>query len=358
METTEFLSRIARYRVGDQYEKTFSDVETARSYGNEQPLRWRSLIAATRDYLQPNPAAQHVMDILTAYGAVMSDHSEDLFYLEEQGTKGRTAVKSTVPLLDEMDYAPEGDAWSQVGAIFYGLSKYAASQNPSIFAHRNGVSIATADPRVQRGIAEIALYNQSELRDLTASGAEARSLVDQATSDLQAKAAEYDAAIKKAREENVFKEARALWANKAQKHEANFAIGFILAIVLIVSVFAFVLERGNALTALLAKNTVTGEFTYLSTFVVIVIFLSFAWIFRLIGRFITENFTLATDARQRQTILETFLNLVGSPEAQMVEGERVLILSALFRPAPGQSAEDAAPSSWLELMRDAVGKPK
>jgi hypothetical protein len=104
----------------------------------------------------------------------------------------------------------------------------------------------------------------------------------------------------------------------------------------------------------LPKNEKTGEYSYLALFLVGITFLAFAWIFRMIGRFVMENFTLAADAQQRQIILETFLNLVGTAEAKMNEGERALILSALFRPAPGQGAADPTRSSLLELAKHAA----
>ncbi len=113
---------------------------------------------------------------------------------------------------------------------------------------------------------------------------------------------------------------------------------------------------GSHIWTSLPRTKETGEFTYLATLIVALSFVALAWIFRMIGRFITENFYLAEDARQRQTILQTFLNLIGTPETQMRDSERVVILSALFRPAPGQSADDPAPSSLAELIKEGINK--
>jgi hypothetical protein len=44
------------------------------------------------------------------------------------------------------------------------------------------------------------------------------------------------------------------------------------------------------------------------------------------------------------------LNLVATKEAEMTEGERAVMLTALFRPAPGQPTDDAAPQTLLELI--------
>ncbi len=78
----------------------------------------------------------------------------------------------------------------------------------------------------------------------------------------------------------------------------------------------------------------------------------YLWVVRLIVRFNTRSLVLLDDARQRQTMMETYFMLIehgaASPE------ERGLILNALFRPAPGQGADNVDPPNFTEFLGKVV----
>jgi hypothetical protein len=67
-----------------------------------------------------------------------------------------------------------------------------------------------------------------------------------------------------------------------------------------------------------------------------------AWVLRFVARAIVENMSLRADAQHRQSMLETYLALRG--EVGLKDEERVIILSALFHPLPGQPADENPPT--------------
>ena len=64
--------------------------------------------------------------------------------------------------------------------------------------------------------------------------------------------------------------------------------------------------------------------------------------------------TLRADAQHRQSMLETYLALRG--EVGLKDEERVIILTALFRPLPGQGPDENPPTVATELWQKLTNK--
>jgi hypothetical protein len=337
---------LEQHRSGDIFRKHFESRDELQHYAGQQASRWVSLIESAKTSLQRTLPPSGVMaNMLHAYQQGISQKFTGLYSGQDPG--GIT-LDSRIPLLDEMaEDAPDGDAWAYVGAIVFWLSEFALASGQ--------VQIGIfSDPRIQRGIAEVAAASSEHLRLLNVSVRSTDKLLEIAKSTFDDKLKQIDAAIRQAREDGLFAEARTLWPRKALHHTFSYSIGFLVMAASVIFLALAIRYHGVEFWDSLPKNEKTGEYTYLASFLVGITFLAFAWIFRMIGRFVMENFTLAADAQQRQTILETFLNLVGTAEAKMNEGERALILSALFRPAPGQGADDPTRSTLLELAKGAT----
>jgi hypothetical protein len=347
MSNAELLNYFVRYRAdpetGHNFRKYFHEEETGPSR-EIQYSRWRSLIelvlAGTK-----NEMPADVLGLLNEYERLLA-RNEGLSFLAENDPESQYGffLLADFPLLDDASFSARTDPWFLFGLIYYWLG-------PALHSELTVKVEGMSDARVLRGMVQGALFETGEIQMLKTSVQNANRMLDSAKSDLDANLKNFQLAISKAREDTVFAQARTLWQTKAQQHTLNYAIGFCAIAGSIVAVALGVRHYGADFWSVLPKNEKTGEYTYLASFLVGITFLAFAWIFRMIGRFVMENFTLSSDARQRQVILETFLNLVGTAEAKMSEGERALILSALFRPAPGQSADDPAPASILELLK-------
>ncbi|MCJ2875605.1 hypothetical protein JUM41_15270 [Rhizobium pusense] len=72
------------------------------------------------------------------------------------------------------------------------------------------------------------------------------------------------------------------------------------------------------------------------------------WAIKLLVRFNTRSMVLMDDARQRHTTMDTYSHLVEKNKATVEE--RGLMLSALFRPLPGQGAENVEPPNFIEII--------
>ncbi|WP_107677233.1 hypothetical protein [Agrobacterium sp. LAD9] len=72
------------------------------------------------------------------------------------------------------------------------------------------------------------------------------------------------------------------------------------------------------------------------------------WAIKLLVRFNTRSMMLMDDARQRHTTMDTYAHLVEKNKATIEE--RGLMLSALFRPLPGQGAENVDPPNFVEII--------
>jgi Family of unknown function (DUF6161) len=337
---------LEQHRSGDIFRKQFESRDELQHYAGQQAGRWVSLIESAKTSLQRTlPPSELVANMLYTYQQSISQKFMGMYSAQQSGG---IALDSRIPLLDEIaDDAPDGDAWTYVGAIVFWLSEFA------LVSGQIQIGIFS-DPRIQRGIAEVAASSSEHTRLLNGSVRSADKLLENAQSTFDQKLKLVDAAISKAREDGLFAEARTLWQQEASHHTKSYGIAFLVMAAGVILLVLAIRYDGVRFWGALPKNQNTGEYTYLASFVVGIAFLAFAWIFRLIGRFVMESFALAADARLRQTILVTFLNLVGTAEAHMSEGERVLILTALFRPAPGQGADHPTAATLLQLARDAT----
>lgn len=79
-----------------------------------------------------------------------------------------------------------------------------------------------------------------------------------------------------------------------------------------------------------------------------------AWALRFVARSIIENMTLRADAQHRQSMLDTYLALRG--EVGLKDEERLIILTALFRPLPGQQADENPPTVVGETLQKLTSK--
>lgn len=83
------------------------------------------------------------------------------------------------------------------------------------------------------------------------------------------------------------------------------------------------------------------------------------WILRIISRLLSDNLSLMRDADERRTMIQAFLALTrekGSDKPLIQSEDRLLILSALFRPSPLNAGDDSPPVSVLEPLLKHVKK--
>lgn len=99
-----------------------------------------------------------------------------------------------------------------------------------------------------------------------------------------------------------------------------------------------------------------GEIPYATVAMLTVCVIAVGWLLRFLGRFVTENMVMQSDASQREVMIRTYLALVGDEHAKMEQADRTLILNAIFRPLPGHQREDVAPPTLVDVVKSATGK--
>lgn len=335
----------------------------ANEFRDAQTDRWITLIERTIERIE-------VEDVNPTYASLLRGYIECLREdalgepIKTYSADRDVAVVSSIPLLNEQpppDDVVRYQAWPRIGAILYWLSPRILAHNPKL---KDSFDLILHDPRVLRGIADAGNPNHqligtaiADSRAATRAVSKANELTKEKLTELDTvvakKITEIDAAISKAREDAIFKGASQLWSDKARRHTGAYLLGFVAILVSLSIVATTAKEYGPGFIKAMPVNETTHDISYIAILLVGLIFVALAWVFRMLGRFVLDNFTLASDARQRQMILQTFLNLVGTPDAKMQDGERVLILSAIFRPVAGQGPDDPAPSSLLDLMKGA-----
>lgn len=164
-------------------------------------------------------------------------------------------------------------------------------------------------------------------------------------------------------------ETRKLWTDRGNDSWLAFLISTAVLVVflLVIPVAGFwnldkllaVLKHiGDAATDGIPLDATNTQLTVatLSRLVVITFpLVLYLWVIRLVVRFNTRSLVLHDDARQRQTMMDTYFMLIAQQAAS--KEERGLILNALFRPSPGHGSDNIEPPSFSELVGRGSSNP-
>lgn len=106
--------------------------------------------------------------------------------------------------------------------------------------------------------------------------------------------------------------------------------------------------------------TVTKPGVPILSAVLPVIIPSFAavWILRIVGRLLSENIQLMQDAKERETMVMTFLALMHDEvrgTTLVTDDDRLLILHSLFRPSALSATDDSPPVNWFDILSRKFG---
>lgn len=141
------------------------------------------------------------------------------------------------------------------------------------------------------------------------------------------------------------------WSDRAEAHKklaVGFAVAFALAIVAAVGVFFWL--GAPHLSSLATQN---GVSPFLALIPIAVPAFAGVWTLRMLSRFLSENVQMMRDARERETMVKTFLALMRDDQAGKAlvkDDDRILILHSLFRPSAIASVDDAPPVHWFDIL--------
>lgn len=222
-----------------------------------------------------------------------------------------------------------------------------AAGQAAIYAHDAEVRVK------QPGILE------EKVEEISAFTARVRDEIDSAIVSANESAAAAEVAVESAQTaESVLSAAvatmrpKALWDDRI-KHYSRMR-NFSLA--------GFLVLAGGATAALIYYGpdlinrftTGTGGLNLPAGLVTLFIVGSAFFALRLVGRMYTTAMARCEDARERSAMVETFLGLGSEEGAKLTEEERLIMLTALFRPGPGEPTDDSGTQHLLELLTKQV----
>jgi hypothetical protein len=168
-------------------------------------------------------------------------------------------------------------------------------------------------------------------------------------------------------EELKLQQARKLWTDAARSAGRAYRNSWFALVILLIGVpslaiwqsheiFAFFRVVGDAVLVDLPENASETAILIAAVSRLVLVTMPivlFVWLIKLVVRFNARSLLLMDDARQRNTMLETYLHLV--EQDKDVKADRPLILEALFRRTPGHGPETIEPPTLAELIR--MGQP-
>ncbi|AXK72025.1 hypothetical protein DWG18_06845 [Lysobacter sp. TY2-98] len=149
------------------------------------------------------------------------------------------------------------------------------------------------------------------------------------------------------------------WSKRASRHATGAAIaGVAFAALVVGSLTAFFVYAMPHLGLIsLQKNTSV----VLALVPVVVPAFGLIWIAKVVARLLSENLSLMRDAKERETMVKTFLAFMHDEErgeALLTDQDRILILHALFRPSSIASVDDSPPVHWFDILANKVADRK
>jgi hypothetical protein len=147
------------------------------------------------------------------------------------------------------------------------------------------------------------------------------------------------------------------WTDRAKSHRNQsiyFGTAFSVALIAFFLVFA-----GSGLSYL--QGVPENKSAVLAVLPILIPVFAGIWVLRILGRLLSENLLLMRDARERETLVKTFLALMkdeSTGKSVVKDEDRILILHSLFRPASINAADDAPPVHWFDILANKVGGKK
>ncbi len=142
------------------------------------------------------------------------------------------------------------------------------------------------------------------------------------------------------------------WRKKAIAHLIWVASAFISFAAASAFAARMLIDNASFILALVQPAN-DGGFPWGNVVIITLPALAFFWFLRFIARVFVTNLQRHQDARERATMVQTYLALVKEGENVATPDERILVLNALFRPGPGDAPDEAPPADLLDIIKRA-----
>jgi hypothetical protein len=148
------------------------------------------------------------------------------------------------------------------------------------------------------------------------------------------------------------------WSGRASSHKRTMiGISLSLALLAIVSVGVFFAWGVPAIQDI-PKNA-TAAASLVALLPLLVPGFAVIWAMRILSRLLSETISMMRDARERETMVKTFLALLrdkADGQPGVTQDDRILILHSLFRPSSITAVDDSPPVHWFDLLTKRLGQ--
>ncbi|WP_282046262.1 hypothetical protein [Roseibium album] len=177
------------------------------------------------------------------------------------------------------------------------------------------------------------------------------SLVDKTVNSIEERVANK---IKALTNDLILKDAIDMWWWKAFWHKIAFWLSAIVFVALVVAPLWIGWTNWSTVQTEIEELFPIGEILPFGRILVVTVpLLGYAWVLRLISKYLNQHLTLGNDASQRRVMARTFVQLV-SEGAAKDDQDRATILQALFRPMPGATSDDDQPPNVIGMIKKEI----
>jgi hypothetical protein len=144
------------------------------------------------------------------------------------------------------------------------------------------------------------------------------------------------------------------WKHIAERKTKIWITWLAIFSILVIGPIVTMVFQWPVLSEAVAKLTATtgnGSFSFAGFAIVSIPALLYAWLLKNVSRIFIQNLNLADDAAHRRSLALTYMGLLQNEKHPASDPDRAIILNALFRPIPPQTADEGPPSGLIDLIR-------
>lgn len=177
---------------------------------------------------------------------------------------------------------------------------------------------------------------------------ESQTALTEERSKTSALSGELGALRRQYKELKMLGDAASFWSAKAARHSRAWSLSLGAFIAIVLAALGCLISYWPTISEMLPRTT-SGDLTISGVGVLFLLALGPVWMLRLLSRFFYQNLMWGDDAKARETMIFTYLALVGNPDADMKPDERSFMLHNVFR-SNYADHDDPMPSSALEIV--------
>jgi ElaB/YqjD/DUF883 family membrane-anchored ribosome-binding protein len=354
------------------YERKLPQIRSydARTLRDQQSQNWTSILNAIS--VAVGSSASNLNDSISVILIGMNHHSNTIWQFLDESPECR--VTGHYPILEQTEFEfllefTKQNPFGMLAAITVEIGEKLRNFMPS--GNNENQLMGLSHPAVLKWTtlysAEKAIKSQLDLSKISELRASFDSLMNEISKThgdsvealtgfkeswqnlLEEARKELEAAKDSVLERSSLENAAITWRDKRDGHQNGFRLGLLALTVIIGLSLWYALEHGYI--EFIQRFTNHGEIPYGVIVFILIPFIAIGWILKIFGKFVTSSLALASDAQLRLALLETYLRLVGDASSGVDKTDRAVMLTALFRPLPGDDKEEILPMSVADLVK-------